>query len=85
MAYSIYFFECDILWRHGGRFILLEKSIDDAFNNDGSFRWLAGLDTVAERPPQRRLIARIRLIDLNFRNDRPDIARHFGSQKPRTP
>jgi hypothetical protein len=53
--------------------------IDDAFGGDGSFRWLSDFIRFAEDPPhqlpQRRIIARLRLIDLYFRIKHPERAR----------
>ncbi len=61
---------------------LPDTAIDDVFNNDGSFRWLSDFMKFADRPmrqaPQKRVLKRLRLIDLAFRIDKPQIARHFG-------
>lgn len=82
MANVIYFYEGEILWCHGGCFILLDNAIDDAFGNDDSFRWLSHFARFAYTPPayrpHRQLMGRLRLIDLTFRIDRPDVARHFA-------
>ena len=82
VADAIFNFDGPILWPHGGAFIVRDTAIDDAFNNDGSFRWLSGFIRFAEDPPrqapQYRVLARLRLIDLAFKIDKPDIARHFG-------
>ena len=82
MADVVHGYEGKILWCHGGPFTVSDTAIDDAFDNEGSFRWLSDLFQFAEvelkQRPQHRLVARLRLIDLAFRISRPDSARHFG-------
>lgn len=82
MAGAIFHYEGRILWTHDGPFLVRDTAIDDAFNNDGSFRWLTDFLGFAERMPrqrpQYRVLTRLRLIDLAFRIARPDTARHFG-------
>ena len=82
MADVIFGYEGQLLWPHGGPFIVRDTAIDDAFNDDGSFRWLSDFLKFAEfepkQRPQYRVLGRLRLIDLAFRIDRPDTARHFG-------
>ncbi|WP_340149007.1 hypothetical protein [uncultured Sneathiella sp.] len=72
---TIYGFDGKILWPHGQEFIVSDTAIDDAFNNDGSFRWLsdfiASADREPRRNPQARLLDRLRLIDLAFRISKP--------------
>ncbi len=74
-------FGCDgqIVWGSGERFVILDTAIDDAFNNDGSFRWLSDFLDFAETPPrqrpQERVLCRLRLIDLAFRIAYPERAR----------
>lgn len=81
IADTIYGFDGEIVWAHGGPFIVSDTAIDDAFGNDGSFRWLSGFVRFAEEPPrqapQYRVITRLRLIELAFQIARPDTARHF--------
>tara|TARA_R110001606_G_scaffold399304_1_gene584236 strand:+ start:13190 stop:13636 length:447 start_codon:yes stop_codon:yes gene_type:complete len=81
IADVIYAHEGEIIWAHGGPFIVSDTAIDDAFNNDGSFRWLSSFVRFAEEPPkqapQYRVITRLRLIELAFQIARPDTARHF--------
>lgn len=73
----LYDFDGKIVWPDGRPFEL--PDIDDAFGGDGSFRWLSDFIRFAERPPQqlpqRRVIARLRLIDLYFRVKHPERAR----------
>jgi hypothetical protein len=73
----LYGFEGEIVWPDGRPFEL--PDIDDAFGGDGSFRWLSDFIRFAERPPQqlpqRRVIARLRVIDLYFRIKHPERAR----------
>jgi hypothetical protein len=73
----LYGFEGKIVWADGRPFEL--PDIDDAFGGDGSFRWLSDFIRFAEDPPhqlpQRRIIARLRLIDLYFRIKHPERAR----------
>jgi len=61
---------------------LRDTAIDDAFNDDGSFRWLSDFMRFSHVPmkqnPQYKLVARLTLIDLAFKIDKPDIARHFS-------
>ena len=82
MADVIFGFEGSVLWPNGTLFPLHDTVIDEAFNNEGSFRWLSDFMRFADCPPrqapQRRVLARLRLIDLAFRIDKPDIAQHFG-------
>ena len=72
-----YGFNGKIVWADGRPFEL--PDIDDAFGGDGSFRWLSDFIRFAERPPlqvpQRRIIERLRLIDLYFRIKQPERAR----------
>ena len=82
MADVILSYEGKVMWPHGGPFTVRDTAIDDAFNNDGSFRWLSGFINFAEaaprQNPQYRILTRLRLIDLAFKIDKPDVARHFG-------
>lgn len=82
IADAIYGYDGMILWPSGVVFQVGDTDIDDAFNNDGSFRWLSTFICFADVPPlqapQRRVFDRLRLIDLAFRIERPDTARHFG-------
>lgn len=81
LADTIYGYEGEIVWAHGGAFTISDTAIDDAFNNDGSFRWLWGFvrfaDETPRQAPQQRVLARLRLIELAFQIAKPDIARHF--------
>lgn len=82
IADTIYAWRGEIVWPDGRPFDVSDTDIDDAFRNDGSFRWLSGFvrfaDTVPRQAPQSRIVDRLRLIDLAFRIARPDVARHFG-------
>lgn len=73
----LYGFEGKLVWPEGTPFELPE--IDDAFGGDGSFRWLSDLIRFAEasprQHPQRRVLERLRLIDLYFRIKHPERAR----------
>lgn len=81
IADVVYGYEGEIIWAHGGAYTISDTAIDDAFNNDGSFRWLSSFIRFAEDPPrqapQYRVITRLRLIELAFQIAKPDIARHF--------
>lgn len=74
---EIYGFRGTFVWPNGEAFAI--PDIDDAFNNDGSFRWLSDFIKFAEEEPrqhpQRRIIERLRLIDLYFRIKHPERAR----------
>lgn len=82
IADVIFSYEDRMRWRHDGSFIVRDTAIDDAFGGDGSFRWLSDFlrfaDTPPRQRPQYRVLKRLRLIDLAFRINRPDTARHFG-------
>jgi len=82
IADTIYAYRGEVVWPEGRPFNVSDTDIDDAFNNDGSFRWLSGFirfaDAAPRQAPQSRILDRLRLIDLAFRIARPDIARHFG-------
>lgn len=75
IADTIYGFRGKIVWPAGKPFEVGDEDIDAAFNDDGSFRWLSGFMRFAEVPPrqnpQRRVLARLRLIDLAFRIAHP--------------
>jgi hypothetical protein len=77
MSDVLYGFEGKLVWPDGSAYDL--PDIDDAFGGDGSFRWLSDFIRFAERPPhqipQRRIIERLRLIDLYFRIKHPERAR----------
>lgn len=66
MADRIFAFEGNILNEDGSPFEVGDEAIDEAFNNDGSFRWLSDfLRATKERPrqrAQRRIHQRLKLI-----------------------
>ncbi|WP_193169957.1 hypothetical protein [Nisaea nitritireducens] len=82
VADVIYPYEGPILHPGGEPFTVIDTSVDDAFADDGSFRWLSGFvafaETAPRQAPQWRVLDRLRLIDLAFKIARPDTARHFG-------
>ena len=82
MADVIFGFDGRILWPDLRDFPITDTLIDDAFNDDGSFRWFSDFiqfkDRFPKQRPQHRILHRLRVIDLAFRIDKPDIARHFG-------
>jgi hypothetical protein len=73
----IYAFEGELVWQNGDSFKIPE--IDDAFGDEGSFRWVSDFVRFAIKPPrqhpQARIIERLRLIDLYFRIKYPERAR----------
>lgn len=77
IADTIYNFEGKIVWPNGTTYDL--PDVDDAFGGEGSFRWVSDFIRFAEVPPrqhpQRRVIERLRLIDLYFRIAYPERAR----------
>lgn len=77
IADVIYDFKGDIRWPEGDIYTL--PDIDDAFGEDGSFRWVSDFIRFAEasprQHPQERIIERLRLIDLYFRIKHPERAR----------
>ncbi len=60
-----------VLQRDGRPYMITDTLIDDVFNNDGSFRWLSDFLEFAEEPirqsPQKRILERLRVIDLGIR------------------
>lgn len=75
IADTIYGFRGRIVWPDGKPFEVGDEDIDAAFNDDGSFRWLSGFmyfdEIDPKQCPQRRILARLRLIDLAFRISHP--------------
>ncbi|MGH1351639.1 MAG: hypothetical protein ACRBBN_12665 [Methyloligellaceae bacterium] len=71
IANVIYDYEGRILWPVGRLFEIHDETIDLAFGDDGSFRWLSDFLSFASEPPkqkpQKRVLTRLRLIDLAFR------------------
>ncbi|GJL98750.1 MAG: hypothetical protein ACRBBJ_11850 [Rhodomicrobiaceae bacterium] len=55
----------------GRPYLITDTLIDDVFNNDGSFRWLSDFLEFADQPirqaPQKRILERLRVIDLGIR------------------
>ena len=82
MANTIFRFEGVIRSHDGQALNITDTAIDDAFRNDGSFRWLSDFMGFAERPlrqsPQMRVVVRLQLLDIAFKIDKPEIAKHFG-------
>ncbi|MBU1210191.1 MAG: hypothetical protein KJ587_02840, partial [Alphaproteobacteria bacterium] len=74
---ELYGFKGEFIWPDGEPFDL--PDIDDAFGGDGSFRWISDFIRFAEvapyQHPQRRIIERLRMIDLYFRIAHPERAR----------
>lgn len=77
IADTLYSFRGTIVWPNGTPFEL--PDVDDAFGEDGSFRWISDFVRFAEegprQHPQQRILARLRLIDLYFRIMYPERAR----------
>lgn len=69
-----------IIWPDGRIFDVSDTDIDDLFGVDG--RWLSEFiklaDTDLKQRPQKRVLARLRLLDLAFKIARPETAWHFG-------
>lgn len=78
MADVIFGFDGEIRWPGGRVFTVTDTDIDEAFNDDGSFRWLSDFmlfsDREARQAPQFRVLKRLRLLDLAFRIAHPDRA-----------
>lgn len=78
IADAVYGFEGTIYFADGRKFEPTDTEIDDTFN-DPEFRWVSDFLSFAEieprQRPQRRAIARLRLIDLYFRIKHPERAR----------
>lgn len=77
LSETIYNFEGHLLWPEGDVYEV--PDVDDAFGDDGSFRWVSDFIRFAETPPrqvpQGRIVERLRLIDLYFRIKHPERAR----------
>lgn len=78
IADTVYGFEGTIYFADGRKFEPTDTEIDDTFN-DPDFRWISDFlsfaDAEPRQRPQRRVIARLRLIDLYFRIKHPERAR----------
>jgi len=83
VASTVLFYEGTIYFRSGAVWAIEDCEIDLAFS-DADMRWLSGFMTLdvgaalPKRRPQRRILERLRLLDLAFRIAKPDLARHFG-------
>ena len=68
IAETIFNYEGQVYWPDGRPFVVKDTLIDDAFNDDGSFRWMSELlrltEVMPKQRPQRRIIPRLRAIDL---------------------
>ena len=78
IADAIYGFEGTIYYANGRKFEPTDTEVDDTFD-DPEFRWISDFLAFAEveprQKPQRRTLARLRLIDLYFRIKHPERAR----------
>ena len=78
IADAIYEFEGTIYYADGRKFEPTDTEIDDTFA-DPDFRWISDFlkfaDIEPRQRPQRRILARLRLIDLYFRIKHPERAR----------
>ena len=78
IADAIYEFEGTIYYADGRKFEPTDTEVDDTFD-DPEFRWISDFLKFAEveprQRPQRRTLARLRLIDLYFRIKHPERAR----------
>jgi hypothetical protein len=76
MADRLYRDDVMFAFGDGAPFILTDNAIDEAFNEDGSFRWLSDLmrfaDASPRQAPQIRLLPRLRLLALAFAIERSD-------------
>lgn len=83
MADVIFGFKGKIVWPGGKMFLIHDEAIDQAFNDDGSFRWLSDFLYFGERElrqsPQFRTLHRLRLIDLAFRIAHPERAKFIAT------
>lgn len=80
-AHWIYLHEGPIFWPDGTPFEIWDTLIDDAYNDDQSFRWLSSFVKFAVKPPkqapQNRILMRLRLLSLAFQIQSPEVAKHF--------
>ena len=85
MAECLFREDVHFLYADGSPFFIGDTAIDDAFENDGSFRWLSDLRAFAEnaprQAPQARLYDRLVLLSLSFWVAYPDIAAGFASDE----
>lgn len=69
-------------WPGGAPFEISDTAIDDSYNNEASCWWFGEFMRRAEigfkQTLQARLASRLRLIDLAFAIDMPDVWRHFA-------
>ena len=74
---KLYSSEGQMLWPDDTPFAL--PDIDDVFGGDGSFRWVSDFIHFALTPPrqlpQKRILDRLRVIDLYFRQEHEERAR----------
>lgn len=82
LADRLFFFEGTILDRDGSPLELGDTAIDDAFGDEPSARWVrsfrAAADKGLKQTPQRKLLPRLRLIDLGFQIADVGTARAYG-------
>ncbi len=80
-AHVIYLHEGPIFWPNGRDFEVTDTLVDDAYNDDQSFRWLSNFVKFAvelpKQRPQVRTVMRLRLLSLAFQIAYPQIARTF--------
>lgn len=85
MARLLFDFEGRALHPNGSLFAIHDGIVDDAFNNDGSFRWLSDFARKASVPmrqrPHRRLLGRLRVIDLCRQIERMNTASSAQASK----
>lgn len=85
MADCLYRDDITFIRVNGDAFEIADTAIDDAFNNDGSFRWLSDLIAFADTPPrqapQERLYDRLVLLALSFWVAYPEIAAGFANDE----
>lgn len=84
MADQLFSERVSFVQKNGTPFEISDTAIDDAFNDDGTFRWLSYLVAFAESPPrqapQARLAQRLILLSLAFWVAHPEIAEGFAEQ-----
>ncbi len=83
LAEELFGFDGQIVLPDGSGYLVRDTLIDDVFSGDGSFRWISELVKFAVSPPrqrpQRRILRRLRAIDLAIRIACPDWRTLFGT------
>ncbi len=85
MADQLFREDLRFVCKDGSPFEISDTAIDEAFNDDGTFRWLSYLVAFADSPPrqapQARLAPRLILLSLAFWAAHPKVAEGFAERE----